>query len=217
MQVAKRFLAPKARVRKESVYIHPSHEFEVWHKVFLFHSPLPFAPDKPPHRNVIRAQPPLYDAHGRVTRPGVFDTALFVKKPAEAGLNRMCRFFPLDLTLTVCLQGFRAIFTLPAHLCHLHPGPLAYLELFTRFDNPASLIHRMHTLSHNRQDGRRRSLILPVASIAMGCHLAPCFDRLHVDVLAPNVDTLAAGRHFFLNHYYNYFFFQFVRYWHWVC
>jgi hypothetical protein len=51
----------------------------------------------------------------------------------------------------------------------------------------------------------------------MACHLAPVFDQFEVAELGPTVDVLATGRHFFLNHYYNHFFFQFMRYWCRLC
>jgi hypothetical protein len=111
----------------------------------------------------------------------------------------------------------RAIFSLPPRLQHLHPGPLAYVELFTRFDDPISSIHQMHTVSHDRLDGHHRSLVIPTTDIAMGCHLAPYFDQLDVNSLGPHVDVLATGNRFFLNHYYNHFFFLFLRYWRRLC
>lgn len=75
----------------------------------------------------------------------------------------------------------------------------------------------MHSVSHALDNGRRRSLIIPITDIVMACHLAPDFDHLDDDELGPHVDVLATGRRFFLNHFYNYFFFQFMRYWRRYC
>jgi hypothetical protein len=120
------------------------------------------------------------------------------------------------------MSGFRAcrvrtLFTLPPHLQHLHPGTLAYIELFTTFNDSISLVHQMHTLSLDRRDGRRRVLIIPTALLMMGCHLAPHFDQLDRRQLGFDVDVLAIGRHFFLNQYYNHFFYLFLRYWRRIC
>lgn len=111
----------------------------------------------------------------------------------------------------------RAIFSLPSHLKHLHPGTQVYVELFSSFDDPISPVHQMHTVSADNQDGRRRSLVIPTDLLAIGCHLAPYFSQFNVDELSPDIDLLATGRRFFLNHYYNYYFFQFMRYWHRLC
>jgi hypothetical protein len=111
----------------------------------------------------------------------------------------------------------RALFSLPDRLQYLYSGPLAYVELFTTFDDPISSIHQMHTVSPDCQHGRRRSLIVPLSSIVMGCHLAPLFNQFNIEQLDDSVDVLATGRRFFLNHFHNYFFFLFVRYWRRLC
>jgi hypothetical protein len=110
-----------------------------------------------------------------------------------------------------------AIFSLPSHLEYLHDGPLVYLELFTQLDNPVSTVHHMHMLSTDRRDGRRRSLVVPIALVAMACHLVPVFDQFDVDTLGPTVDVLSSARRCYLNHYFNHFFFQFTRYWRRLC
>lgn len=108
----------------------------------------------------------------------------------------------------------RGIFSLPDRLRPLCPALLAYVELFTPFDDLAPSPHRMHATSQAWADGRRRSLIVPVTSLVMSCHLAPSFGKLHDHVeLGPHADVHNSGRHYFLNHYYNYFFFLFTRYW----
>lgn len=106
-----------------------------------------------------------------------------------------------------------AIFSLPDRLQCLSSDVLAYVELFTPFDDPGSP-HRMLTTSQAWTDGRRRSLVIPVTSLIMSCHLAPDFSRLSTHVqLGPHMDIHDEGRHFFLNHYYNHFFFSYARFW----
>jgi hypothetical protein len=154
----------------------------------------------------------------------VFDTALFLKKPCEFGLHRkyLCHLswhVADDLRTT----GYHAchvcmIFTLPHQLRHFYPAPVTYIELFTRFDDPVSSVHHMHTISKDFLDGHHRMLIIPVLVPVMSCHLAPDFNRIHETVeLGPHVDILTAGHHFFPNHYFNHFFFLFTRYWHCLC
>lgn len=53
----------------------------VWHKLYLHHQPLPFAPLEPPRRDVVRASPPILDPRGRLRRRAAWDVALFLEKP----------------------------------------------------------------------------------------------------------------------------------------
>lgn len=78
---------------------------------------------------------------------------------------------------------------------------------------------QMHTVLPDYMDGRRRSLIIPIELLAMSCHLAPHFNQFGLNKLRPEVDLLSVspGRRFFLNHFYNYHFYHFVRYWHQLC
>jgi hypothetical protein len=86
----RKFLAPKARALQERISVQPSDIFNVWHKISLHHLPLPFALGEPLHRDVIRAQAPVYDGCGRLQRPGFFDTALFLNDPTRSGIHRRC-------------------------------------------------------------------------------------------------------------------------------
>ncbi|QRW11994.1 Zn-finger protein [Ceratobasidium sp. AG-Ba] len=79
--------ASDPRLRELSPLL-PADRFNVWHKAVLKHGPLPFAPAQPPHRDVIRAKPPVRDSAGCITKPGVCDTALFACDPLAFGLNR---------------------------------------------------------------------------------------------------------------------------------
>lgn len=53
----------------------------------------------------------------------------------------------------------------------------------------------------------------------MACHLAPHFNQFELAELGPQVDLLASGpgHRFFLNHFYNYHFYHFVKYWRRLC
>jgi hypothetical protein len=55
----------------------PHNLFKVWNRFALYHVPLPFAPDEPPRRDVVRARPATRNFYGRVTRPPAFDTVLY--------------------------------------------------------------------------------------------------------------------------------------------
>jgi hypothetical protein len=55
----------------------PYNVFKVWHRFALHHVPLPFSPDEPPRRDVVRAKPATRNFYGRVTRPAAFDTVLY--------------------------------------------------------------------------------------------------------------------------------------------
>ncbi|KAG8763877.1 hypothetical protein FRC12_008370 [Ceratobasidium sp. 428] len=59
----KSFLRPYA---KNDWFILSSDKFGCWHKLTLYQHPLPFAPDEPPQRDVIRVRPPEYDPCGRL-------------------------------------------------------------------------------------------------------------------------------------------------------
>ncbi|KAG8771371.1 hypothetical protein FRC12_003652 [Ceratobasidium sp. 428] len=71
-------------------FILPHETLGVWHKLTLYHHPLPFAPDEPQHRDVIRVRPPERDNRGRTLRrcEPVFDTALFLYDSRQVGIRR---------------------------------------------------------------------------------------------------------------------------------
>ncbi|KAG8702667.1 hypothetical protein FRC08_003339 [Ceratobasidium sp. 394] len=162
IRALQRFLLPKVESRGEDLIILPSDRFHVWHKVTLRHPLLPFSPTQSCHRDVIRAHPVLRDAAGRVKTPGVFDTALFAVDRDAIGLPRYRA------------GRVRAMFSLPPHLQHLYPRPLAYLELFTSFV-PDPTTRCLYRTAHAYHDGCRASMIVPVACLAMACYLAPDF------------------------------------------
>jgi hypothetical protein len=117
--------------------------------------------------------------------------------------------------LTVgCTGCVCATFCLPEHLHDLHPGPLVYLELFTKFDRIPLPVHLMHATACNRANGQRRAAIVPVADIALACHLAPRFHCLDSDIcLNLYVNLLNEGTRFFLNPYYNQYSYLLLQYW----
>ncbi|KAG8792294.1 hypothetical protein FRC12_006548 [Ceratobasidium sp. 428] len=195
------FLRPYARGRW---FILASDLFHVWHKLTLYHYPLPFAPDEPQQRDVIRARP---RARGTQNRPlqrhePAFDTVLYLHDSRQFGLH--------------CYRAgrVRVIFQLPDRLQNIYPGELALLELFSPFDlNPAPQ-HLLHATSHHMSGGARRCLVVPVEDIVLGCHLAPNYRHINPNVsLDANVDLLSDTRRFFFNHYYNMYTFQLIRYW----
>ncbi|KAG8728744.1 hypothetical protein FRC10_004600 [Ceratobasidium sp. 414] len=202
IRVLRRFLLPIAQRRGAGDFlILPTDRFNVWHKVTLNHSLLPFAPNLPCHRDVVQAHPAVRDAAGHVKSAGVFDTALFATDPDGVGLNRYRA------------GRVRAIFTLPPRLEHLFSGPLAYLEIFTPFISDA-VSHQFYRTTHAYSDGGRASIVIPLACLAMACHIAPDFSSPstpahHFDVSSPAYP----GREFVVNDFYNHFTHRLMAYW----
>ncbi|KAG8792140.1 hypothetical protein FRC12_007023 [Ceratobasidium sp. 428] len=196
------FLRPYAHCR---YFILPNKEFDVWQKVTLYHRPLSFAPDEPLQRNVIRARPAVRDARNRVLRryEPAFDTALFLHDTRQFGLHRYRA------------GRVRAIFRLPERLHYLYSGELVYLELFAPFSASPIPNHSLYTTSVARASpGTRRGIVVPIQDLALACHLAPRFRRVPRGIgLDSRADLLNDTRHFFFNHYYNYYTFQLLRYW----
>ncbi|CAE6368386.1 unnamed protein product [Rhizoctonia solani] len=212
MPALTRFLRPKCLAVGEDHYLLPTDRFDVWHKLTLHHDVLPFAPDEPAQRDVIRVKPPVRDHAGRLRDAGVFDVALVLDKPQAFGLKRYRA------------GRVRALFTLPRRLQHLHPGPLAYVELFAGFRPDQSATHAMYTTTRlgSLADGRRCAVV-PIERISMACHLAPRFPNMEpihtrgrkrtVPVFNPRNDLLCHSHQFFFNEFYNYFTYLFVMYW----
>lgn len=95
-----------------------------------------------------------------------------------------------------------------------HSGPLAYIEVFTAFTSSVSTNRTYATKPDLDSHNRRRTLVIPVSDIAMACHLAPKFHLLDPRLnLTPRTDLLSLGSEFWLNHYYNHFFYQLVEHW----
>lgn len=74
-------LISRFRVPKDNILLSRHHKFNVWHRLYIDHSPLSFSPSEPLRRDVIQASPSSYDCSGRVVRPARFDTALYLEQP----------------------------------------------------------------------------------------------------------------------------------------
>ncbi|QRV89358.1 Zn-finger protein [Ceratobasidium sp. AG-Ba] len=173
--------------------LHPSDRFDVWHTAIIKHGRLPFAPTQPCHRDVVRAQPPVRDSTHRVTRPGIFDTALFACDPVEQGLKRYRA------------GRVRAIFSLPRRLRHIHSGPLVYLDYFQRFEPDPTDTHTLFRTAP--VPGACASMVVPLQWLGMACHLAPDFSS------SPSLITVR--KRLLFNEYYNHFTYLLMA--HWRC
>ncbi|KAG8742571.1 hypothetical protein FRC10_001236, partial [Ceratobasidium sp. 414] len=173
-----RFLGHRLGVPPHDVLVSRHNHVDVWHKLYLHHRPPHFAPFDSSRRDTLRASAPQLNATtGRTRKPGVWDVALYLEKPnrLRSGANQDEKHG---------IERYRAgrvrtFFTLPAHLKYLHPGPLAYVEVFTVFDASAPSTSGLHSTrpdfdSHNR----RRTLVIPVTDISLTCHLTPKFHLL---------------------------------------
>ncbi|CAE6534652.1 unnamed protein product [Rhizoctonia solani] len=171
----------------------------------------------------VRASAPVLAAGGRVKKAAVWDVAMYLEKPnrlhssediyEKHGIER----FPAP---GVWLLGYRAgrvraLFTLPEHLRFYYPGQLAYLELFTPFDASAPPFTKLHSTKPDYDSkGVRRTLVVPVTDIIFATHLVPKFHMLNEEIeINQYVDLLDLGRNFWLNHYYNHHFYQFIQHW----
>ncbi|KAG8697719.1 hypothetical protein FRC09_007683 [Ceratobasidium sp. 395] len=188
--------------------ISPHHHFNVWHRFALHQARLPFAPDEPPRRDVVRAKPLTWNAFGQISRPAAFDTVLY-RDPSTPtdnshGLHRYRA------------ARVRAIFTPPSNTHHLLPEKhLAYIEFFTPFSRTNNTPHGLHTTSTAlHPNGRRQVAVVPISHIHMTCHIAPRFERLDANLrLGRRTDLLAVARHFFYNHYSSHYNYKLFEHW----
>ncbi|QRW03214.1 hypothetical protein RhiLY_02213 [Ceratobasidium sp. AG-Ba] len=169
------------------------HEYPLWHRLYLRHDALPFDPEWP-RRDVVRSRPASGDQESS------FDVALALEHRERPGLHRYRAV------------RVRAIFALPRGFEELYPHPLVYVELFTPFSHAISPYHAMHSLSQLRRLGKRCTAVLPALDLAAACHLAPDLTRLDID-LSSFPDMLDTSLYFWLNHYYNRFFYFLVNHW----
>ncbi|KAG9079690.1 hypothetical protein FS749_008310 [Ceratobasidium sp. UAMH 11750] len=207
------FLGHRLGVPSYDVLLSRHNYVNVWHKLYLFHEPLAFAPFDPPRRDVVRASPPVRDARNRLRIEPVWDMALYLEKPNRLRSSE-------DVYKKHGLQRYRAgrvraFFTLPAHLKYSFSGQLAYVEVFEPFDASASAFSGMHsTRPEYDSRNRRRTLVIPVSDIALACHLAPKFHLLDQELkLTPHTDLFAISQHFWLNQYYNHNFYRLIQHW----
>ncbi|KAG8720797.1 hypothetical protein FRC08_018133 [Ceratobasidium sp. 394] len=209
-----RFMTDRLGVPEHDVLLSPYNRLDLWHRLYLRHQPLPFAPFEPPRRDVVRAIPTVLTQGGRIRKEAVWDTALYLERPNRfrSGSDNGEEKHGI---LRYRAGRVRALFTLPGHLRHYYSGQLAYLEVFAPFDASVSPFAKMHSTQPDFDSrNRRRTLVVPVTEIVMACHLAPKFHRLDEELqLTPSTDLLAVSKHFWLNHYYSHFFFQLVQHW----
>ncbi|KAG9103180.1 hypothetical protein FRC07_010067 [Ceratobasidium sp. 392] len=187
------FLNHRIGIPTHDVLLSPHNYLDVWHKLYLYHQPLPFAPFDPLRRDVVRASPPPARDTNNWLNAGAWDVALYLKKP---NLTRSSG----DEREKHGIQRYRAgrvraFFTLPAHLKYMYPGQLAYVELFAPFESIVSPFNGMHSTQPDLDArDRRRHLVIPVSDIALACHLAPKFHLLDKDLrLTATGDNVGRG------------------------
>ncbi|KAG9086465.1 hypothetical protein FRC07_013081, partial [Ceratobasidium sp. 392] len=142
------FIATRTRPHHQRPLILATDHFDVWHKATLKHLPLPFAPNQPCHRDVVRVHPAIRDSSGHIkaTAHGVFNTGLFALDSHGVGLGRFRA------------GRVRGIFTLPTHLQNLYSGPLVFLDVFTRFTADPTSTHHLYRTTPTHHNGGYGSL-----------------------------------------------------------
>ncbi|KAG8782550.1 hypothetical protein FRC12_020674 [Ceratobasidium sp. 428] len=194
-----RFLTNITPRPDHSLLLLPSDEFPLWHKAILNHIPLPFAPHQPCHRDVLRVRPPIRDTAGRISRAGVYDTALFTVDRSATGLQRFRA------------GHIHAIFSLPPHLVHLYSDPLVYLDVFKPFVPDTSSTHCLYATAPQRSGA---SLVVPLTSLRLACHLAPDFSSPLVWAHpSGSPSAVLTNTRSLFNEYYNHHLFLLMGYW----
>ncbi|QRW13184.1 hypothetical protein RhiLY_12183 [Ceratobasidium sp. AG-Ba] len=199
IRVLQLFLSATTPLPKPPLLL-PSHHFPVWHKAVLEHRPLSFALGQPCQRDVIRAHPPIRDAAGRISKAGVFDTALFAVDRSCSGLKRFRA------------GRVRAIFALPQDLVHLYDGPLVYLDVFAPFSSDDSNTHCLFSTTPQYYGTSYAPIVLPLACLKLACHLAPDFSSPSTRPPASSCLALTHTR-YLLNEFYTYFTFLILSHW----
>lgn len=93
----------------------------------------------------------------------------------------------------------KVIFMLPQRLQFLYSGPVAYVELFTKFGNIRSTDPaRLHKVAQAHLNRRRQTLVIPLERLCMSCHLMPVF-RLLKDSDYASSDILEDCQQFLFN------------------
>jgi hypothetical protein len=118
---------PNQSDRLRVPYLTTYHAFNVWHRFALFHVALPFTPDEPPRRDVVRARLPTRNAYDLLARQAAFDTVLYQDPDTPTdnlhGLHRKScphqRFFRSKL-LPRLSRSARARHIYPAQRCSTH-------------------------------------------------------------------------------------------------
>ncbi|KAG9091276.1 hypothetical protein FS749_016664 [Ceratobasidium sp. UAMH 11750] len=207
------FLGNRAGIPRHNTLLSEYSRINIWHRLYLHHDRLPFAPLEPLRRDVVRASPTMLDAAGRVHKAGVWDTVLFKERPNRPA---HARDSPEKHGIGRYRPGrVRAFFSLPAHIRHYYPGQLAYLELFSAIDAGVSSFHGLNsTRVELTPSGRRRTLVVPVTDIVLACHLSPKFHMLDRELkLDSRTDLFAISKNFWINHFYSHHMYRVVQHW----
>ncbi|KAG8732937.1 hypothetical protein FRC11_009933 [Ceratobasidium sp. 423] len=179
--------------------------FGVYHKVTLIHPPLPFAPLGGPRKELVRASPARYNAHGLVRRPAFFDTVLIESNRCASGLQRYC---PARVLV---------IFELPRHLRKQYSQVMAYVELFDEFSSNIPEQHGLPITEPLRHDDQPVRIVVPVTDLRLACHLVPDYASLRQQFpdsrWDSSSDMLSIAHRFFLNRHVNYYFFALMDHW----
>ncbi|KAG8794679.1 hypothetical protein FRC12_022574 [Ceratobasidium sp. 428] len=209
------FMTNRLGLPEHDVQLAETIKIDVWHKLYLYHQPLAFAPLERLRRDVVRAGVPIPSTDSRRHAGRFWDTALYREQPnrfssrtghADGEKHGMQRYRA---------GRIRAIFTLPGNLQRYYAGHLAYVEAFKAFDSNVSPFSKMWATQPDFDSrNRRRVLVMPVTEIDMACHLPPKFHRLPENLkLASCTDVTSVSPYFWLNHYSNHFIFQLVQHW----
>jgi hypothetical protein len=77
------FLVRRCGVPEHDVMLSPNNRLQIWHRLYLHHEPLSFAPFESPRRDVVRASAPVLSPGGRLSKEGVWDVALYLERPNQ--------------------------------------------------------------------------------------------------------------------------------------
>ncbi|KAF8749071.1 hypothetical protein RHS01_10359 [Rhizoctonia solani] len=150
------FLTRRLGVPRHNSFVSQNNYVNVWHKIYLFHSPPSFAPFDPVKRDVVRASAPEVSPSGRVRRAGVWDVALYVEKP-----NRLRSFSDTNEK-----HGFTDI---------VQDEYVPYSHSLRTY---ASIIVLYSTRPDFDSKGLRQTLVIPVTDIVFATHLVPKFHTI---------------------------------------
>lgn len=104
----------------------------------------------------------------------------------------------------------RAIFMLPESYGRRFKDPLAYIEWFTPFRQPAPDIG-LFKVSHSSHNHRRRVSVIPVTQIVRSCHLLPVWGK-RMDASWTSENVLDKCKQFYVNAYLRHHDFVLFRY-----
>ncbi|QRW01433.1 hypothetical protein RhiLY_00430 [Ceratobasidium sp. AG-Ba] len=178
------------------------HRFNTWSRARLFHSTPPYNPAEGAFIDAVRAQPMKKDG-GWVVRRSRFDTVLLVTRSDQVGVRRYQ------------VGRVRVIFELPAALNRRSQAPLVYADLFDQWSALPSEPTGLYTIKpkYNARDARV-SVVLPLSSVRMTCHLAPCYESRVVNTwLNVYSDVFSIFPKFFFNIFANHQLYGLLQHW----